>query len=251
MVPRLGPRQFIKGVLGKYCMEVAEVRRDVLFMIRGLGVLSESFRQPLGNHSGHTDVFRLGEESGCPDSVAFFKRFIREVNLWVGRLLRCWFGFIFFISIFYEGLEGSGPAGVYLFSVLPLCIPFCLAVSFTADTAVWEASGHFDGSGAEVDLWIVLVQPGEPEYHALLAEAGDCEQNTFRMSVVGHDHVDNFADAPSLIKRSVHVVNRDRLGQLAGRKFRSGDEVLVNEISSGTGINHGFHGCFFHSVHHL
>ena len=57
--------------------------------------------------------------------------------------------------------------------------------------------------------------------------------------------------APGLIKCSIHVVNRDRLGQLVGRKFRLGDEVLVNEISGGTGIDHGFRGCFFHSVRHL
>jgi len=68
---------------------------------------------------------------------------------------------------------------------------------------VQEASGHFDGSGAEVNLRIVLVQPGEAEYHALLAEAGDCEQNTLGMSVTGHNHVDDFADASGLIKRSV------------------------------------------------
>jgi len=83
----------------------------------------------------------------------------------------------------------------------------------------------------------VLVQPGEPEYHTLLAEVGDRKQNTFGMLVIGHDHVDNFMDAPSLIKCSVHIVNRDRLGQLAGWKLRSGDEVLVNEVSSGTGID--------------
>ena len=68
------------------------------------------------------------------------------------------------------------------------------------------------------------------------------------MSVVGHDHVDNFADASGLIKCSVHVVNWDRLEQLAGRKFHSGDEVLVDEISGGTSIDHGFRGRFFHSV---
>jgi len=232
-------------------VEAAEVWRDVLFVICGLGVLSESFRQPLGNCSGRTDVFRLGEESGCPDSVTFFKQFIREVGFWVGRLLGCQFGFVFLISIFYEGWEGASPAGVYLFSILPLCILFRLAVGLTADTAAWEASGHFDRSGAEVNLRIVLVQPGEPEYHALLAEAGDREQNAFGVSVIGHDHVDNFADAPSLIKCSIHVVNRDWLGQLAGRKFRSGNEVLVDEISGGTGINHGFCGCFFHGVHRL
>jgi len=229
-------------------VEVTEVRRDVLFMIHRLGVLSESFRQPLGNCSSRVDVFRLGEESGCPDSVAFFKWFVWEVSFQIGRLLGCWFGFVFLISIFYEGWEGAGPAGVYPFSILPLCVPFRLAVSLTADTAVWEASGHFDGSGTEVDLWIVLVQPGEPEYHALLAEAGDRKQNAFRVLVVGHDHVNDFADAPGLVKCSVHIVNQDQLEQLAGRKFRLGDKVLVNEISGGTGINHGFRGCFFHGV---
>jgi len=65
-------------------VEVAEVRRDVFFMIRGLGVLSESFCQWLGNCSGRADVFRLGKESGCPDLVAFFERFIWEVGLGVG-----------------------------------------------------------------------------------------------------------------------------------------------------------------------
>jgi len=275
MVPRLGPGQFIKGVLGKYRVEVVEVWRDVLFMICGLRVLLESFRQSLGNRSGPAYVFHLGEESSCPDSVTFFKRFIWEVGLWVRRLLGCrlglvllvgifyegWegaspagvypfrgLGLVLLVGIFYEGWEGAGPAGVYPFRVLPLCVLFHLVVGLTADTAAREASGHFEGSGAEVDLRIVLVQPGEPEYHTLLAEAGDHEQNSFGMSVIGHDHVDDFADAPSLIKHSVHVVNWDRLGQLANWKFRSGDEVLVNEISGGTGINHGFHGCLFHSV---
>ena len=92
-------------------MEVAEVRRDVLFVIRGLGVLSKSFCQPLGNRSSCVDVFHLGEESGRPDSVAFFKRFIREVGFRVGSRL----GVIFVISIFYEGWEGAGLAGVYPF----------------------------------------------------------------------------------------------------------------------------------------
>jgi len=232
-------------------VEVAEVWWDMFFMIRGLGVLLETFRKPLGNRSSRVDVFRLREESSCQDSVAFFERFIWEVSFQVGRLLGCWLGFVFLISIFYKGWEGASPTGIYSFGVLSLCIPFRFSVGLTADTAAQEASGHFDGSGTEVNLRIVLVQSGEPKYHALLAEVGDCEQNTLGMLVVGHDHVDDFTDAPGLIKHSVHVVNRDRLGQLAGQKFRSGDEVLVNEISGGTGIDHGFHGHFFHSVHHL
>jgi len=223
----------------------------MFFMVHGLGVLSKTFHKPLGNRSSCVDVFRLGEESSCPDLVALIQRFIREVGFRVGSWLGSWLRFVFFISIFYKGWEGASLKGVYLFGVLPLCILFRFSVSLTADTAAREASGHFDGSGAEVDLRIVLVQPGEAEYHALLAEAGDCEQNTLGMSVVGHDHVDDFADASGLIKCSVHVVNRDWLGQLAGQKFCSADKVLVDEISGGTSIDHGFCGCFFHSVRHL
>jgi len=220
----------------------------MFFMIRRLRTLLEALCEPLGNRSSRADVFRLGEESSCPDSVAFFKRFIQEVGFWVGRLLGCQLGFIFLISIFYEGWEGASLTGVYPFSVLPLCIPFCFSVGLTADAAAWEASGHFDRSGVEVDLRIVLVQPGEPEYHALLAKAGDCKQNTFGMSVVGHDHVNDFADAPGLIKCSVHIVNQDWLGQLVGQKFCLGDKVLVNKVSGGTSIDHGFHGHLFDSV---
>jgi len=185
------------------------MRRDVL---RGLGILSEAFCEPLRDRSGCTNVFRLGEKSSCPDSVALLERFIREVGFRVGKLLGCRLGFVFLIGIFYEGWEGASPSGVYPFSVLPSCVPFRLAVGLTADTAAQEASGHFYGLGAEVDLRVVLVQPGEPEYHALFTEVGDCKQNALRMLFVGHDHVDDFADASGFVKRSVYIVNWDRLG---------------------------------------
>jgi len=124
------------------------------------------------------------------------------------------------------------------FTVFPLGLPFRLVISLAFYTAAWEASGHFDGSGTEVDLQIMFVQPGEPEYHALLAEAGDHKQDAFG----GYNHVNDFVDAPGLIKRFVYVVNQDQLGQLAGQKFGLGNKILVNEVSGSTGINHGFRG---------
>ena len=151
----------------------------------------------------------------------------------------CQLSFVFLVSIFYKGWEGASLTGIYLFSVLPLGVLFSPAVSLAA-YAAQEAPGYFDSLGTEINLQVVLVQPGEPEYHALLAKTGDHKQNMFRMLVIGHDHVDNFVDAPSLIKGSIHIVNQDQLGQLAGQKFCLGDEVLVNEVSSSTGINYGF-----------
>jgi len=59
---------------------------------------------------------------------------------------------------------------------------------------VLQASNHFDSSDAEVDFWIVLVQLGEPEYHALLAESSYSKQNVFKVLIVGHDYINNFQD---------------------------------------------------------
>jgi len=154
-------------------VEVAEVWRDVFFMIHGLRVLSETLREPLENCSGRADVFRLGEESGCPDSVALFEQFIWEVGFRVGRRVGHWF--VFLIGIFYKGREGSSPAGVYPFNVFPFGVPLRLAVGLATYAAAQKAPSHLDGSGTEVDLRVVLVQPGESEYHALLAKAGDCK----------------------------------------------------------------------------
>jgi len=105
--------------------------------------------------------------------------------------------------------------------------------------------------GTEVDLQVMLVQPGESEYHALLAEVGDCKYNLnmFGVSVVGHDYINNLVNTSGLVEGPVHIVNWDELGQLAGQKLGLGDNILVNEVSSGSGINHGFSGRFFHGVH--
>jgi len=186
---------------------------EYFFVVHRLGVLLETFHKPLGNCSGCVDVFRLGEESGCPDSVAFFEQFIQEVGFRVRSWLGSWLGFVFLISIFYEGWEGASSTGVYSFSVLPPCILFCFSVSLTADTAVWQASGHFDRSGVEVNLQVVLVQPDEAEYHALLAEAGDCKQNTLVFVVfrwIGS--IMHFASSSSKQMTSLHFIRFSHLG---------------------------------------
>ena len=189
----------------------------------------------------------LGKESRCPDLVILLEQFIQEVGFWVRRQLGCQFSFILLIGIFYEGWKGTSLAGIYSFVIFPFCIPLCLAVSLAAYAAAQKAPSHLDSPGVKVDLWVVLVQPGEPEYHALFAEAGDCKQDVFGVSVVGHDYV-NLVNTSSLIEGSVHIVNQNWLGQLAGRKLGLGDEILVNEVSGGSSINHGFSGQFLHDI---
>jgi len=104
---------------------------------------------------------------------ALFEWLVWEVGFQVRRRLR--HRLIFLIGIFYKGWEGSCLAGIYPFDVFFFGVPLCLVVSLAAYTAAQKAPSHLDGLGVEVDLRVVLVQPGEPEYHALFAEAGDCK----------------------------------------------------------------------------
>ena len=196
MIPWLGSRQFVKRVLRKHGVEVTKVWWDVLFVIRRLGVLSEALYELLGNCSSCVNMLCLGKSPVTQIWLPFSSSWKISSPDW--EIVQCQFGFIFLIGIFYESWEGVSPAGTYSFNVFPLGIPLHFAVGLAAYAAAQKASGHFDGPGAEVDFWIMLVQPGEPEYHALLAEVGDCKQDAFRMSVVGHDHVNNFMDASSL-----------------------------------------------------
>jgi len=59
--------------------------------------------------------------------------------------------------------QGSSLGGIYLFDVFPFGVPLCLAVGLATYAAVQKAPSHLDGSGAEVNLRVMLVQPGEPE----------------------------------------------------------------------------------------
>ena len=68
------------------------------------------------------------------------------------------------------------------------------------------------------------------------------------MPFVGHDHIDNSVCASSLVWGSIYIIDWDRLQQFVGRELSAFYEVLVNEISSGSGVYHGFDQCFFHHV---
>jgi hypothetical protein len=205
----------------------------------------------LGNCRGCLDVFRFWNETCSPNPITFLKRLIREVSGFrVRKITRThfWFILVLVLDVLHEGWEWASPASVYPPSVLSFYVPLFLAFGLTTNAAARKAAGHFDSSGAEVDLWVMLVKPANPKDHALLAKTGDCEENALGVSIVDHDSVDNLADAAGLVRGSVYIVNRNWLRELAGRKLGLSDKVLVYKVSSRTGIHHGFCRCFFHGV---
>src|SRR6266545_5280064 len=209
----------------------------------------------LPNTSGScVNVFCLWEEASCPDAVAFLEQFIGKVG--VDRPVKqCILGHgmwsvIFIFSVFYEHGEWASVTGIHLVRLLLLCLVLISALSLTANTASWKAPCHLDSSGAEVDLRVVLVEPGHSKDHALLSKSGDHQQDAFGVAFISHDHVNHLADASSFIQCSIYVVNGDWLGQLLHWQFGLVDEILINKDSSCASIDHGLSRSFFHGVRH-
>jgi hypothetical protein len=70
--------------------------------------------------------------------------------------------------------ERTSTAGVYSSGLFLLSGSFLFSFELATGTAARETPGHFNGFGAEVDFWVVFVEPGESEDHALFSEAGYC-----------------------------------------------------------------------------
>jgi len=226
-----------------------------VFVICWLRILPKALCQALGDCGSCANVFHLWEEASCPDVVAFLKWFIRKVGVdrpieWC--VLGCGMWFVIFIfSIFYEYREWASVTGLHLVRLLLLCLVLILVLGLTADAALWEAPCHLDSSGMKVDLWVVLVEPGHSEDHALLSKLGDCQQDVFGVAFISYDHVDHLVDASSFIQCSIYIVNRNWLGQLLHWQFGLVDKILINEVSSCASIDHGLSGSFFHGVCHF
>jgi hypothetical protein len=71
------------------------------------------------------------------------------------------------------------------------------------------------------------------------------------VSIVTHNCINDFINASSFIGGSIHIVDWNQLGKLAGQQPCPVNKVLVNEVSSGTSVNHSFGSSLLHGVHHF
>jgi len=110
------------------------------------------------------------------------------------------------------------------------------AASFTSR----RAPVHLYFSGLPIDLRVVVLEPGIPEDHVLLFEAGDSEERPFGVDFVTEDYVYNFGDLACLVRGTVHVVHwygaRDALSV---NTFRS-DEVSIYEVAYSSRVQKRF-----------
>ena len=79
--------------------------------------------------------------------------------------------------------------------------------------------------GLPVNLWVVLLEPGESKDDVLPTKIGDCECGPFGVTIEMEDCIYNLSDGPALIWRTVHIVDWNRLTDLM-----SGQSVVLNVV---------------------
>jgi len=138
------------------------------------------------------------------------------------------------------GGEQACLAGIDLADVFLPGIAFLLKVIPTVGATVGQAPRQLNRLGMEADFWVMLHKPCKTQDHALFTKAGDCKEDAFGVSIIGHDNIHDLVDASGFIQASINIVHWDWLGQSASWEFGLGNEVLVNEVTSGSGVYHGF-----------
>jgi len=65
---------------------------------------------------------------------------------------------------------------------------------------------HLYFSSLPIDLWVVVLEPGIAEDHALLSKAGDSEECPFRIGFVAKNYIYYFRDLTCLIEEELSML---------------------------------------------
>jgi len=64
---------------------------------------------------------------------------------------------------------------------------------------------HLHFSSLLIDLWIMVLEPGIAEDHALLPKVRDGEECPFRVGLIIENYVYHFRDLPCFVRGAIHV----------------------------------------------
>ena len=87
---------------------------------------------------------------------------------------------------------------------------------------VWTAA-HSHLLGLPVDLWVVLLEPGEAQDDILLSQAGDCEGGVFRVVIESEDCIHNLRNRARFIWSAIYIVDWNGTDE-----FSSGEAVAFH-----------------------
>ena len=109
----------------------------------------------------------------------------------------------------------------------PLFLSLFPYVRSTHVAFVWTPTHHYLLS-LPVNLWVMLLEPSEPEDDVLFPEVSDCKECAFHMSIIPENCVYNFCDRTCLVVSSINIEDWDGMLQLPSAKSVTFHIVLVH-----------------------
>ena len=99
--------------------------------------------------------------------------------------------------------------------------------------------GHSDLAGAPVNLRLVFHKSHVPKDDGCLADTGDVEGGSFRVTFLLAYEVYNFGDRTGFVKGSIYVIDRDGSREALGVQIVQLDIINIDEFACGPGVHEG------------
>jgi len=196
------------------------------------------FHKFLGDRRSSTKVFYGGfREDSCHE----------ESVPWLIFNLAYLEGSLVFFRVFHMLQRGSRSTDVDGFS-LHLLLQ-CLFLSYyAASFTLGGTSVHLHFSGLPIDLWIMVLEPGVTEDHALLPEVGDGEEHPFGVGFIMEDYIYHFRDLSGFIRGTIHIEHRYGARDVLGANTLRTNKIFIYEIAGGSRVQKCFDRMYFASV---
>jgi len=117
-----------------------------------------------------------------------------------------------------------------------------------ASFASREAPVHLHFSGLPINLWIMVLELGVTEDHALLPKVRDSKEHPFRVGLITKDYIHHFRDLFCFIRRAVHIEHRYGVRDVPGTNTLRMDKIFVYEVAHSSRVQKHLDGMHLTSV---
>jgi len=107
---------------------------------------------------------------------------------------------------------------------------------------------HLYFPGLPIDLWIMVLEPGVAEDHALLPEVRDGKERPFRVGLIMEDYIHHFGDLSCFVRGTIHVEHWYGARDVPDANTLHTDKIFIYEIACGSRVQKRFDRMYFASV---
>ena len=90
---------------------------------------------------------------------------------------------------------------------------------------------HLYFSSLPINLWVMVLELGITEDHALPSKARDSKECPFRVGFVMENYVHHFRDLTGLIGEAIHIIHWYGARDVLGANTFHTDKVLIYEVA--------------------